>query len=138
MGKRNSGWTENPLFSSSGAFWSEELPAALKPSWGPGGRESVLRKNEPGEACEGQRGPRAAAQGFGRLTIHGSHGRPMGSLDGPMAGPLHLNPGSQNVPRRPPPCASPSGTGKDRALTQVHGVPSARAETGSESLCVPS
>lgn len=77
-GRGIAGWTENPLFSSSGAFWSEELPASLKPSWALGGRESVLRKDEPGEACEGQGEPRAAAQGFGRLTIRCSHGRSMG------------------------------------------------------------
>lgn len=81
-GRGMAGRIENPLFTSSGAFWSEELPAALKPSWAPGGRESVLRKNEPGEACEGQGGPRAAAQGFGRLTIHCSHGWSMGKSHG--------------------------------------------------------
>lgn len=98
LGRGIAGWTENPLFSSSGAFWSEELPAPLKPSWALGGRESVLRKDEPGEACEEQGEPRAAAQGFGRLTIRCSHGGPWESLDGPMAGSLCLNPSSQNIP----------------------------------------
>lgn len=93
--------------------------------WALGESESILRKDRsqvrPGKGQEGSQSsePLPGALVSQMFTAH--RGGLRERLVGPTAGSsLHLSISSQNVLEKPPLCPSPSGTGKDRELIQVH------------------